>query len=134
MAGADRPQSPKLLSIDPITKAAVARITVRQHCGCLSNRGKKGRPSVPNLHIEPQDASAPGWSQTIDLVQAATADQSSTFEPSAQMAWEDWIGVITLPSQISLMHALKELRLYGSHLRRLPPEIGGMSALENLDI
>jgi len=50
------------------------------------------------------------------------------------MAWEDWIGVITLPSEISLMRGVTELRLYGSHLRRLPPEIGEMDALEDLDI
>jgi hypothetical protein len=133
MAGSDRQQGPKLLSIDPTTKAAAERITVRQHCRCLSIRGKTGRPSIPNLHIEPQDTS-PGWSRTIDLVLAAARSQSSIFEPSAHMAWEDWIGVITLPSEISLMRGVKELRLYGSHLRRLPPEIGEMSALENLDI
>jgi hypothetical protein len=50
------------------------------------------------------------------------------------MPWDDWIRVITLPPDVYELQAIKDVRLYGSHLRRLPPEVGRMAALENLDI
>lgn len=39
-----------------------------------------------------------------------------------------------LPASISKLKSVKKLYLYGSHLVRLPPEIGEMENLENLDI
>ena len=42
--------------------------------------------------------------------------------------------VITLPLEVASLTHVTEVRLYGSHLRRLPPEIGRMSSLRELDI
>ena len=50
----------RLYTIDPATKAAVARITRRAHCACLAVRRKKGTPVVPNMHMEAQDQSVAG--------------------------------------------------------------------------
>ena len=42
--------------------------------------------------------------------------------------------VITLPPELASLAQVKQVRLYGSHLRRLPPEIGRMSSLRGLDV
>ena len=42
--------------------------------------------------------------------------------------------IITLPPEVAYLSQVKEVRLYGSHLRRLPPEIGRMASLRELDI
>jgi hypothetical protein len=125
---------PRLFSIDPATKAALERITQRKHCSCLANRGKKGTPSVPNLHAEAQDIRTQGWAQTVELIRANAIGCSTVFEPSAHVPWDDWMKVITLSPEIADLTNVGHVRLYGSHLRRLPPEIGRMTALENLDI
>lgn len=130
----DASEPPRLFSIDPATKAAFARITRREHCACLAVRTKKGTPLVPNMHVEAQDLSAAGWTQLQELIERLARTQSALFEPSAHIAWEDWMRVVTLPPAIGSLSEVKEVRLYGSHLRRLPPEIGRASKLEDLDI
>lgn len=125
-------QPPRLFSVDPVTKAATGRITARDHCACLTVRTKKGTPLVSSMHVEAQDESMEGWSQLKHLVAQET--QSSVFEPSAHIQWAAWMRVITLPKEITSLQSVREVRLYGSHLRRLPPEVGTLSQLEDLDI
>ena len=50
------------------------------------------------------------------------------------MSPELWAQVITLPASISRLKAVRKLYLYGSHLVRLPPEIGDLVNLEELDL
>lgn len=126
--------TPATFSIDPVTKAAAERVERGGHCACLASRTKKGAPGVPNLHSEAQDTSAPGWVALLELVEIDSARNTSVFEPSAVIPSDQWSGVITLPREIETLSGTKQMRLYGSHLRRLPPEIGRLSSLENLDI
>src|SRR6266478_9553139 len=130
----DADGSSRLFSIDPATKAAIGRITRRQHCACLAVRTKKGAPLVPKMHVEAQDQSAAGWGQVTDLIERLARTSAPILEPSAQIPWEDWMRVITLPPQVASLTHVVEIRLYGSHLRRLPPEIGRMTSLRELDI
>lgn len=125
---------PPLLSIDPATKAAMERITRRNHCACLTERTKKGTPLVPNMHVEAQDQTVAGWAEVTNLIERLALTNATILEPSAQIPWEDWIRVITLPPEVGSLTQVKQVRLYGSHLRRLPPEIGRMSSLQELDI
>lgn len=121
----------RLFSIDPATKAAIGRITRYEHCACLAVRKKSEAPLVPHLHVEPQDQSVAGWAQVTDLIERTT---TAILEPSAQIPWKDWMRVITLPPQVASLKHVTEMRLYGSHLRRLPPEIGRLTSLRELDI
>jgi hypothetical protein len=118
----------------PATKAAVAHTTRRAHCACLAVRTKKGTPLVPNMHVEAQDQSLAGWGQVTNLIERLARTSVAILEPSAQIAWEDWMRIITLPPEVAYLSQVTEVRLYGSHLRRLPPEIGRMSSLRELDI
>ena len=111
-----------------------AMITRRAHCACLAVRKKKGTPVVPNMHIEAQDQSAAGWGQVANMIAQLAHTSVTILEPAAQIPSEDWMRVITLPPEVAHLTQVKEVRLYGSHLRRLPPEIGRMSSLRELDI
>jgi len=126
--------SSRLLSIDTATKAAIGRITQREYCACLTVRTKRGSPLVPNMHVEAQDQSTAGWAQVTDLIGQLARTSASILEPSAQIPWEGWMRVITLPPQVASLTHVVEMRFYGSHLRRLPPEIGRMASLRELDI
>ena len=129
---ADEP--PRLFSIDPVTKAAIERMPQRDHCACLAVRSKKGVPLVPNIHKKAQDRSVAGWRLVRDLIERLAETRASVLEPSAHIPSEDWKRVITLPPEVALLTHVVEVRLYGSHLRRLPPEIGRMTSLRELDI
>lgn len=134
MSSSDPAVPPRLFSIDPVTKAALTRITQRAHCSCLDAKTKSGRLCVPTLHCEAQDHNESGWKRTIELVTECEQAQATVLEPSAHMAWDDWLKVITLPADLGRLTAVRQIRLYGSHLRRLPAEIGRLTALEDLDI
>lgn len=121
-------------TVDPITLAAAQRVERTGHCACLASRGSKGIPSVPNLHLEPQDVEAPGWPLLLQSIASTRSASARAFEPSATIPADQWSAVITLPPSISELTMVGALRLYGSHLRRLPPEIGRMSNLSFLDL
>ena len=120
-----------VIRIDPVTLAAAQRVERSGHCSCLSLRGKKSTPSVPNLHAEMQNTSAPGWLALLALIDVSRS--ASVIEPAAILPADQWSDVITLPAEVQILTTVSQLRLYGSHLRRLPPEIGRLSALCNLD-
>lgn len=125
---------PTLFAVDPSTLATAKRVTRDGHCPCLASRTKKGTPSVPNLHAEAQDYAAPGWQLLLQLIDSARAASTSVFEPLATVPADQWSAVMTLPPTVSGLTTVTTLRLYGSHLRRLPPEIGRMTALSDLDV
>lgn len=118
-------EKPELFSIDAPTKKAIARITRREHCGCSK--------AAPELHSESQNDGVPGWQKALTWVEDLTKSHAEVLEPSS-ISWEEWMDVITLPSSIESLANVKAIRLYGSHLRRIPPEIGRMHALRELDI
>lgn len=127
-------ERPRLYSIDPATQEAIGRIARRDHCPCLAVRTKKGTPPVPNMHLEAQNRTVGGWTQVTSLIQQLAQTSAAILEPSTKIPWEDWIRVITLPPEVASLTQVENVRLYGSHLRRLPPEVGRMSSLRNLDI
>ncbi|MET1112997.1 MAG: hypothetical protein ABWX67_15880 [Allosphingosinicella sp.] len=125
---------PPTFAVDPVTLAAARRVERGGHCACLEPRGKRGAPSVPRLHSDIQDSSAPGWQALLALIAEGDTAAAAGFEPSAGMPADRWSGVIALPPEMQSLAGIRHLRLYGSHLRRLPPEIGRLEAMENLDI
>ena len=123
----------RLFSIDAPTKEAIGRITRRDHCNCLGFRAKRGTRQIPELHTEEQDITSAGWLKALELTRSFPA-RDDTLTPSAHIPWDEWMGVITLPKEIAELKSVRTIHLYGSHLRRLPPEIGRMSALQELDV
>ena len=123
----------ELFSIDEATQAAFGRITKRDHCSCIINETKAGRPQVPTLHVNVIEETDE-WEKTKKYIAKIHNENRSTFEPSTFMPWEEWMQMFTLPSDIQILSHVTNIRLYGSHLQRLPPEIGHLNKLQNLDI
>jgi uncharacterized protein (TIGR02996 family) len=102
-------------------------------CRCVdASRPKRRRPEVA-FHAEPQDTECDAWKRLLDLVEQAAADGREVFAPGRHLAPGDWVRVVTLPPTIARLKAVRHLLLYGSHLVRLPPEVGQMSGLEDFD-
>ncbi|MEU6883098.1 leucine-rich repeat domain-containing protein [Streptomyces sp. NPDC046712] len=101
----------------------------RDICSCFDQSRPHPRARV-GFHAEGQDTSAPGWQHLLELIDEAAADGREEFRPLVDLSPEERRQIITLPPSIAKLTAVKHLVLYGSNLVRIPPEIGGMTSLE----
>jgi len=98
-------------------------------CVCFEKRYRRASGAV-SFHFEPQDTKCDAWKRLLELVEEAASDGREEFDPRGAMNPGDWSRIVTLPPTISRLKSVTRLLLYGSHLVRLPPEIGQMAALE----
>lgn len=94
-------------------------------CECLRDPDRPTR-----LHTEVQDTECEAWKRLVELVKQAARDGRHEFAPRADMDAESWAEIVTLPPTIAELKEVRKLTLYGSHLVQIPPEIGGMTGLE----
>lgn len=97
-------------------------------CGCL-----QGEPRETRFHEELQDTECDAWKHLVELVEIAARDGREEFNPRADMDAADWDRIVTLPPNIAKLEKVRVLRLYGSYLVRIPPEIGDMTNLTYFD-
>lgn len=88
------------------------------------------RPARVFFHADRQDTQADGWRYLLALIEQAAADQRPVFKPFTELSGAERRQVITLPSAIAKLTAVKHLVLYGTNLVRVPAEIGAMTGLE----
>lgn len=99
-------------------------------CDCLTRSGKWQEPT---LHGDIQNTHSDAWRSLEAYIQKVTADASDELNPIAGIGPEKWEQIVTLPPSIWTLQSVKVLSLYGSHLVRIPPEIGEMTNLEEFD-
>lgn len=102
-------------------------------CRCLDVGSKKHR-KLPVLHAEAQDTSCDAWRIVNENIEAAATRGDTVLDPLARLDGDQRQRIVTLPASIGRLKDVRELRLYGSHLVRVPPQIAGMTALEYLDV
>jgi hypothetical protein len=102
-------------------------------CRCLDVGSKKHR-KLPVLHAEAQDTSCDAWRIVNENIEAAATRGDTVLDPLARLDGDQRQRIVTLPASIGRLKDVRELRLYGSHLVRIPPQIAGMTALEYLDV
>lgn len=90
---------------------------------------------TPSFKIRPaaQDYNCEAWAKLGAYVEEAASGGHEEFSPREVLGSELFSQIITLPRSISKLKNVKRLRLYGSNLQRIPPEIGGMESLEYFD-
>jgi hypothetical protein len=120
---------PQLFSCDPLVRPPGPRPT----CQCFNFYGIKHH-GLPELHAEVQDTACEAWRIVSQNIELARTRRDAVLEPLAGLDGAQRAQIVTLPASIGELAEVRELRLYGSHLVRLPHEIGGMSGLERLDV
>src|SRR6266498_441806 len=103
-------------------------------CECLAPQYGNRRYGKLSLHPEAQNTESEGWKVLLELIESAVSKRSKEFAPGLEMSPELWSQVVTLPPSISKLTTVRKLYLYGSHLVRIPAEIGDMVNLEELDL
>jgi len=90
------------------------------------------RPEWQELlfHTEVQDTDSDAWKSLEAYVAKVRDEGSDEFNPRVGIGSEKWEQIVTLPKSIGTLKSVKVLSLYGSHLVRIPPEIGDMTILE----
>jgi hypothetical protein len=102
-------------------------------CHCL-DVGSKKHPKLPVLHAEAQDTSCEAWRIVNETIEVAAIRGDTVLDPLARLQGDQRQQIITLPASIERLKDVRELRLYGSHLVRVPSQIAGMASLEYLDV
>lgn len=82
------------------------------------------------FHTEVQDTSSDAWESLEAYIAKVRDEGSDELNPMAAIGCEKWEQIVTLPKSIATLKSIKVLSLYGSHLVRIPPEIGDMTNLE----
>lgn len=85
------------------------------------------------FHAEVQDTNADAWKSLETYIAKVRDDGSDELNPAEGIGWEKWEQIVTLPKSIGTLKSVKFLSLYGSHLVRIPPDIGDMTSLEEFD-
>ncbi|UCF96946.1 MAG: hypothetical protein JSV89_17480 [Spirochaetaceae bacterium] len=106
---------------------------MKPHFQCFNMGGSK-HSGLPVLHSEDQDTTTLAWARVLDNIETARRDGRLRFEPLAGLKRSQRAQIFTLPDTIGSLDAVEEIFLYGSHLVRLPPEIGRMASLKYLDV
>jgi hypothetical protein len=85
------------------------------------------------FHTEVQDETSDSWKSLEAYIVKIRDEGSDELNPMRGIGPEKWEQIVTLPKSIGTLKSVKFLSLYGSHLVRIPPEIGEMTNLEEFD-
>jgi len=88
---------------------------------------------ISKIENDVQDRSSVAWKKLCDYVDKVANENSDEFSPLEELGQELFAQIYTLPETISKLKKVKKVWLYGSKLKRIPPEIGEMEALEYFD-
>ncbi|MCS3798914.1 hypothetical protein [Niastella sp. OAS944] len=80
-----------------------------------------------------QDRNSVAWKRLCDYVEKIAAEGNDEFSPVKELGPELFSQIYTLPETIATLKKVKRVWLYGSKLKRIPPEIGEMESLEYFD-
>ncbi|KAA2238865.1 leucine-rich repeat domain-containing protein [Chitinophaga agrisoli] len=89
---------------------------------------------ITKIYADMQDRESVAWKKLCEYIELVAAEGRTEFYPREYLGTELFYQIHSLPESIAKLKSVTKLRLYGSKLTRLPPEIGQMSALEYLNL
>ena len=102
-------------------------------CGCLDPQSaRRGWPEL-KVHCEVQDTTSDAWEALEQYISEVASSGADELNPIEALGPERWERIVTLPRSIQNLKSVRFLCLYGSHLVRIPPEIGEMTSLAEFD-
>lgn len=84
----------------------------------------------PKIKRDVQDRGSEAWRRLCAYIELVVSEKREEFRPAEDIGPELYQQIYTLPASIAKMKQVKHVHLYGSMLKRIPPEIGQMDALE----
>jgi hypothetical protein len=103
-------------------------------CTCFNQTGSEHEHGTPVLHGEQQNTNSAVWRRVCDRIERAIDTGVEDFAPLQGLSSPERAKVITLPASIGRLVRVRKLNLFSSHLVRIPPEIGEMHSLADLDL
>ncbi len=85
---------------------------------------------IPN---DVQDRNSVAWKKLCEYIDQVAESGTDEFVPRETLGDELFAQIFTLPETIAKLKKVKKVGLYGSNLKRIPPEIGQMESLEYFD-
>lgn len=86
-----------------------------------------------DIENDVQDTSSLAWKKLCEYVDIVAKEGHDEFSPYEYVGPELFSQIHTLPPSIATLKNVKKIWLYGSQLKRIPPEIGAMESLEYFD-
>jgi hypothetical protein len=86
-----------------------------------------------NVENDVQDKNSLAWKKLCEYVEKIANEEADEFSPLDYLGKELFSQIHTLPESIGKLKKVKKMWLYGSQLKRIPPEIGEMEAMEYFD-
>ncbi|WP_299674506.1 hypothetical protein [uncultured Tenacibaculum sp.] len=80
-----------------------------------------------------QDRTSIAWRKLCEYIDQLAESNAEEFSPRDFLGNELFSQIYTLPESIAKLKNVKKNHLYGSNLKRIPPEIGEMESLEFFD-
>jgi len=80
-----------------------------------------------------QDRNSIAWKKLCEYIDEVAKNGTDEFVPREFLGDELFSQIFTLPESIAKLKKVKKIGLYGSKLKRIPPEIGQMESLEYFD-
>lgn len=128
---------PSELRPNPVRRYAVCDCLTRQYDDKYFDEEEEGRKRLEwqelPFHTEVQDTNSDAWKALEAYISKVHVDSAVELNPMEGIGVEMWEQIVTLPPSIAKLKSVKFLSLYGSHLVRIPPEIGDMTNLEEFD-
>lgn len=87
----------------------------------------------PNIENDVQDRSTRAWQVLCNYVDELAQTGEPEFSPAERLGPKLFAQIHTLPESISKLEKVTKMWLYGSQLKRIPPEIGLMKSLKFFD-
>lgn len=88
---------------------------------------------ISQIDNDVQDRSSVAWEKLCEYVDKVARKNKDEFAPFEYLGQELYSQIHTLPESIAKLKNVKKMWLYGSKLKRIPPEIGEMTSLEQFD-
>lgn len=89
---------------------------------------------IQKIENDIQDRTSPAWLKLLEYIDIVHIENRDEFSPLEFLGKDLFAQIYTLPQEIGKLKGVKKMWLYGSSLKRIPPEIGEMSSLEYFDV
>lgn len=86
---------------------------------------------ISKIENKVQDRNSVAWKKLCEYIDEIVENGTDEFVPREALGNELFAQIYTLPESISKLKKVTKIGLYGSNLKRIPPEIGQMESLEN---